>query len=95
MQPLFVTGGPRSGKSFSLAARLSEVLGFQSAVWISAHRLSAEAFKHDLARWFPGLVGRLRITTPRGLVSSGLEQGALVVCDDVDCWSAEDLLRIQ
>ena len=61
------------------------------AVWVSAHRLSAEAFKHDLARWFPELVGRVRIATPRGFSHSGLGSNAVVVCDDVDCWRPEDL----
>ncbi len=71
-------------------SRLPEQTGV--AVWVSAHRLSAEAFKHDLARWFPELVGTVRIATPRDLVHSGLGNNAVVVCDDVDCWSTEDLI---
>ena len=129
MTPLFVSGGPRSGKSTALAVRLSEVLGSGSgslaekeptegtrseaelgpidshrssersqlsfhsrpAVWISAHRFSAEALRADLAQSFPTLIGRVRITTPFGLFHSGLAEDALVICDDVDCWSNEEL----
>ncbi len=124
-----------------------------SGVWVSAHRLSAEALTADLARSFPALVGRVSITTPRklahavlrlvddgvfgqalfdadpassgtnGVVTSALgvlrelcqsfsieaaatDQdpqsgiaapaatvfgwGARVVCDDVDCWTADE-----
>jgi RecB family exonuclease len=106
---LFITGGARSGKTFALASRLSEVIASRfglspgvaddvdvprnagAVIWVSAHRFSAEAFRHDLARWFPKLVGVVRVTTPRGLVHTGLVPDALVVCDDVDSWSREDL----
>jgi RecB family exonuclease len=128
MNPLFVSGGARSGKSTALAARLSEVLSSGSAVptreepegtrieaefgpnisqgnsersqlsfhpgpaiWISAHRFSAEALRADLAQSFPALIGRVRITTPFGLFHSGLAADALVICDDVDGWSSQDL----
>ena len=160
MNIAFVTGGPRSGKSFSLAAKLGEVLGPQFTnpsdgvafpgvgVWISAHRFSADAITADLAQSFHTLIGRVRITTPVGLahavlramqanpasnpsdlvsgaavVASALHRvlevsrvlearevwgsdrpvsldavlgwGAQVVCDDVDCWSADEQLLVE
>ncbi len=106
---LFVSGGARSGKTFALAAHLSEVVGSRfalssaavdggdgplktgSVIWVSPQRFSAEAFRNDLACWFPKLVGVVRITTPRGLVHAGFAPEALVVCDDVDAWSGNDL----
>ncbi len=109
MTSLFVTGGARSGKTFALAERLSEVAGSLlglpaavadsnevslragSVIWVSAQRFSADAFRYDLARAFPTLVGVVRITTPQGLLHSGLASDALVVCDDVDSWTGEDL----
>lgn len=109
MTSLFVTGGARSGKTFALAALLSEAIGSRfglssgtvdgvdvplktgAVIWVSAQRFSAEAFRHDLARSFPKLVGVVRITTPRGLVHTGLAPDALVVCEDVDSWSGADL----
>jgi PD-(D/E)XK nuclease superfamily len=71
---------------FSIPAR--------SAIWVSAHRLSAEAFRSDLARDFPELAGRVRITTPRGLAYSAVSGSPLVVCDDVDSWQEQDLALV-
>jgi PD-(D/E)XK nuclease superfamily len=84
-----------AGARFGLSTRSADGDGVQlragSVIWVSAQRLSADAFRRDLAQAFPELVGVVRITTPRGLLHSGLASDALVVCDDVDSWSGEDL----
>jgi RecB family exonuclease len=84
-----------AGARFGLSTGSADGEGVQlragSVIWVSAHRFSADAFRHDLAQAFPKLVGVVRITTPRGLLHSGLASDALVVCDDVDSWSGEDL----
>jgi hypothetical protein len=83
--------GSRFGWSAVTVDGVDVPLKAGSVIWVSAQRFSADAFRHDLARVFPRLVGVARITTPRGLLHSRLASDALVVCDDVDLWTGEDL----
>jgi PD-(D/E)XK nuclease superfamily len=83
--------GSRFGLSAVTVDGVDVPLKAGSVIWVSAQSFSADAFRHDLAQVFPRLVGVVRITTPRGILHSGLASDAFVVCDDVDLWTGEDL----